>query len=700
MTNPPGENETVIVGAPAALLRQAADHFNNQSYKAAAAISKHLVEAEPDIAEAWYILGLVAIETRDFANAAVNIARAVSLEPENIAMRQSLAQALELNGQAEQAILAWRIYGQLAPEDPSAPFHLAGLSAESGDLKAAVELYDLSAQLAPDDPAPLVAMGRQLLSAQHHTSAVAAFRRAVIIDETRFDSWFNLASALHGLGDLDDAVKAFEAALAIDSENPDCHDAYSVALRDTGDIAGAVRHSERAVGLRPNSSEFRNNLGVAFIELGRTNEAVTALEAASALNPKGAEILNNLGIAYMGIGDLDKSVIHLQSALVLRNDWADVHHNLGNALRRMNRLEDATPHFQRALKLDPDNYKIHGSYALALLTMNRPEDAIAAYQQALDLAPDEPELHKGLGIAQLMTGDMAQGWRNYEWRWRCAGFTERNFNSSRWRGQRIENATLLIHAEQGFGDSLQFCRYIPLARKLSGAKRVIVEVQRPLLRLLRCLVDDTCDIIARRDPIPAVDFDIPMLSLPGLFDTTLDAVPADTPYLKNSEALERAWKKRVNAAAASPDIHKIGFVWSGNPNRQDDALRSCPIEEFARLWNVPDRAVYSLQVDAAPDALTQFPHVVDFSREISDFADTAALIQSMDLIITVDTAVGHLAGALGQPVWVLLGHAADWRYLQARADSPWYPTMRLFRQPTPGNWSAVIDDVRAALRDR
>lgn len=705
MTNPPDDNGSdpsegggsFLVVNPAALLQQAADHYNNHAYKASATICLQLIDANPDIGEAWRILGCVAIKTGDFKTAVGNLVRAVSLEPGNVAARGSLALALELRGQIDQAITAWRTYQNLAPDDPIAPFHLAGLLAGQGNLNDAINLFEEAARLRPDDPAPLLELGRQYFRAEQRSNAVETFRRAIRIDETRFDSWYNMASALHGYGDPDGAIDAYETANALNDENPDCHNALGVTLRERGDIAQAVHHGERAVELRPGASEFMNNLGATLILADRAGDAAEILEAARVLTPGDVNILNNLGVTYMTLDRLSDSIECFEAALSEREDWAEVHHNLGNVLRQSNRLDDAEPHFKRALSLSPDNFQIHGSYALALLAMNRPDDAIAAYLRALKLAPEEPELHKGLGIAQLMAGDMKGGWRHYEWRWRCAGFTERNFGSKRWRGQALKNATLFIHAEQGFGDTLQFCRYVPLARERSGAAHIVVEVQRPLLPLLRCFENDACKVIARGDPIPPVDFDIPMLSLPGLFDTTLNDVPCETPYLRTTDAFGQDWKARVDTACPSPGLRKIGFVWSGNPNRQDDALRSCPIEEIARLWDVPDCAAFSLQVDAEPDALAQYPHAIDLGSEVANFADTAALIQSLDLVITIDTAVAHLAGALGGPVWVLLGHAADWRYLLERNDSPWYPSMRLFRQPSPGNWGAVMNDVRAAL---
>ncbi|MBT5665735.1 MAG: tetratricopeptide repeat protein [Rhodospirillaceae bacterium] len=696
-SSPPDDGEPYVVGDTATLLQQAADHYNNHAYRATATICLRLIEANPDLGEAWYFLGRVAIETGDFKTAVEYLVRAVSLEPKNNAARGSLAYALESRGQIEQAITAWRTYRNLAPDDANAPFRLAALLAGEGKLDEAVDLYEEVVRLRPDDPAPLVELGRQYLRAQQGAIAVETLRRAVRVDETRFDSWYNLASALHGHGDPNGAIDAYESALDLDKENPDCHNALGVAFRERGEFAKAVHHGERAVILRPDIPEFLNNLGAALILNDRALDAVETLERALTLKPDDGEILNNLGVAYMGLGRLVESIACFEAVLSAQEDWADVHHNLGNAQRQANRLDDAEPHFKRALSIDPNNFQIHGSYAVALLTMNRPTDAIAAYRKAITLAPEEPELHKGLGIAQLMAGDMAEGWRNYEWRWRCTDFTVRDFGSKRWRGQRIENATLLIHAEQGFGDTLQFCRYIPLARKQSGAARVVVEVQRPMAPLLRCFEDGACTVIVRGDPIPTVGFDIPMLSLPGLFDAGLEDVPHETPYLRTTDALGRDWKARVDSASPSPTSRKIGFVWSGNPNRQDDALRSCPIEEIARLWDVPDCTIVSLQVDAGPGALARYPQIIDLGSHVTDFADTAALIQSLDLVITVDTAVAHLAGALGGPVWVLLGHAADWRYLLDRTDSPWYPSMRLFRQPSPGNWTAVMDDVRAAL---
>jgi Flp pilus assembly protein TadD len=593
-----GNPDSPLIGDAASLLREAAAHFNKQEFRAAATICLKLVDSHPDLGEAWHILGRIGVETSDFTNAVASLARAASLEPENIAIRFSLAQTLDKAAQPERALAAWRAYAQLAPED-----HVAQM---------------------------------------------------------------RIATTLHKQGAFESSVSFYEAALALDPENIDC----------------------------------RNALASALIAADRAVEGANMLEILRAHSPQDAEILNNLGVAYMGLNQLNMSIRRLTQALAIREDWAEPHQNLANALRRAGRLDQAEVHFQLALSIDPNDFRIYGNRALMFISGNKPDAAADSYHRALALAPNEPELRKGLGIAQLMAGDLTAGWRNYESRWNCAGFQRRNFGSERWRGQPIAGASLLIHAEQGFGDTLQFCRYIRLARELAGAARIIIEAQSPLLGLLECLVENDCILMARGAALPPVDFDIPLMSLPALFDTSLDAVPADIPYLSPADPLRQKWATAVDQKIRDKNAMKVGFAWAGNPNRQDDVLRSCPYADFSRLFDHPDAAFFSMQLDSPPGLISQASGIVDLTAEITDFADTAAFIESMDLIITVDTATAHLAGALGKPVWVLLGYAADWRYLMARTDSPWYPSMRLFRQPKHGDWRAVIIDVLDALKNR
>jgi hypothetical protein len=303
-----------------------------------------------------------------------------------------------------------------------------------------------------------------------------------------------------------------------------------------------------------------------------------------------------------------------------------------------------------------------------------------------------------LGIAQLAAGDFDQGWMNYEARWSAARFTspKRAFPAPRWRGESLGPGAggaarrLLIHAEQGFGDTLQFCRYIPLIAERGGA--VVVECQPALRRLLDSLAEPYAGqvtVISRGDALPAVDFHIPLLSLPHILQTTLSTIPAFVPYLKASEPEARAWRNRLGGGSLN-----IGLVWSGNAKRQDDHMRSCPIDDLRPLLDLPGLRLFSLQKDRQeplPDGIE------DLSPDLSDFGATAAAIDALDLVVSVDTAVAHLAGAMGRPVWVLLGYAADWRYLLDRNDSPWYPTMRLFRQARAGDWSLPIHNIGEAL---
>ncbi len=337
-----------------------------------------------------------------------------------------------------------------------------------------------------------------------------------------------------------------------------------------------------------------------------------------------------------------------------------------------------------------------------MANLGRREEALASCERAIALKPDSPEAHFNKGACHLALGDYERGWEGYEWRWQTRHAAALpDFPGPLWRGDAaIANQTILVHAEQGFGDSLQFCRYVPM---LARRARVVLDVPRPLARLLASL-DCDMQIVARGDDLPPFDAWIPMLSLPRAFNTTLATIPAAVPYLRADPEQASRWRDRL---AALPG-RKVGLVWAGSPlSPQPRALamdrrRSMTLQQFAPLAEIPGLCLISLQKgEGAPQASTPPDGMVlhDWTNELRDFADTAALVEALDLVISVDTSVVHLAGALARPVWVLNRFDQCWRWLSGRTDSPWYPTARLFRQPEPGDWGSVIGEVAEALRN-
>ena len=395
---------------------------------------------------------------------------------------------------------------------------------------------------------------------------------------------------------------------------------------------------------------------------------------------------------------LGNSVACYRTALDLKPDYSEAHNNLGTALAYQEQLDDAIACYQTAIDLDPDFAEAHANLGNALAEQGQRGDAVGCYRMAIDLKPDFPEAHYSLAMAHLARGDMQAGWEEYEWRWKTREgiVARRNFPQPQWRGEAAAGQTLLIHAEQGLGDTIQFCRYATLAA--TRGLRVIVELQKPLVRLLRSL-SGADSVLGVGERPPPFDLQCPMLSMPLAFRTTIDTIPGCSPYLHADKVKAAAWQERL---AAMPDQgHRIGLVWAGAARKATalaavDRRRSLAPERFATLLELPGSQFFSLQ--RTGPAMPEGFRLTDHMEEMEDFADTAALIANLDLVITVDTAVAHLAAALGKPVWVLDRFDSCWRWLFGRRDSPWYPTLRLYRQPHPGDWDSVLAEIANDLR--
>src|SRR3989441_401595 len=376
---------------------------------------------------------------------------------------------------------------------------------------------------------------------------------------------------------------------------------------------------------------------------------------------------------------------------------ASHHYNLGETYRATGKLEDAIASYRQALALKPDFAEAHKSLGIALWDQGKLDEAITCFRQALTLKPDYVHAHCSLGLALLSAGDLSRGFTEYEWRWRlkeferqCAGLI---LPQPFWDGSELNGRTILLYAEQGFGTTIQFIRYAPLVARGGGC--VIVACQPELVRLLAS-VAGTAQVVSEREPLPDFDLHAPLLSLPRIIGTTLETIPSQCPYLSPPESSSVK-------VEATPDVKlKVGIVWAGLPIHRNDRNRSCPLSYFLELAELPGVAVYSLQkhpIAAGLGEVTLGMLVHNLSDQIGDWADTAAAICQLDLVLTVDTGVAHLAGALGWPVWVLLPHVGvDWRWMDGREDSPWYPSMRLFRQDAPGDWPGVFATVSAELQ--
>jgi tetratricopeptide (TPR) repeat protein len=462
-----------------------------------------------------------------------------------------------------------------------------------------------------------------------------------------------------------------------------------------GSTAAALASYDRAVALRPDHAKAHYNRGVALHELGRLDEALASYERAIALKSDFVEALNNSGNILADLKRHDEALASFDRVLDLRPDFSEALNNRGVTLYELRRFGEALASHERALAVHADNPEALNNRANALHALGRHDEALADYARAVALRPDYAEAHWNEGLARLRLGDFRGGWPRYEWGWK-AGYrgAARPFTRPRWTGaEPLAGKTLLLHAEQGFGDTIQFARYAPLIA--AAGARVIVEAHASLGPLLSGM-QGVSSIVSSGAPLPAFDFHCPLLSLPLALGTELHGIPAGAPYLHAPESRLEHWQARLPRTGGL----RVGLAWSGR--EKPDPGRSTTLAQLAPLFELPGIQFVSLQKelrDADAAALRARSGFLHFGPDLVDFADTAAIIGQLDLVISIDTVVAHLAGALGKPVWILLPLLADWRWLLDRDDSPWYPTARLFRQDKPRNWTPVIARVRAALEE-
>ena len=614
--------------------------------------------------------------------------------------------------------------------DGLVPFAAAREREAAGALADAARLYRQAIAADADFFEPCNNLGNVLRRLGQHDEAVAVLSRAVALSPRTAGAHHNLALALLALGRLDDAAAALERAVACDAT-------YAPAFFTLGNLhqqarrwADAATTYERLLAIRPDDHRTHNNLGTVRLAQNRPDEAVASFRAALRLVPDYTDALINLGAAQAE-DDFVEAIAVLQRAIALRPDLPQAHNNLGNALltderpaealacfeqalrlspayqqawrnlgatlSELDRHDQATAAFERAIALDPSDPVARFNHGNALWRLGALDEAAALFESAIALEPSHFGARNNLSRLQLSRGDFAQGWRGQECRWESDSLagSRRTFPQPQWQGEPAAGRTLLIHAEQGFGDTIQFCRYVPLAKALG--LRVILEVQKPLVRLLRGL-EGAEHLLARGEPLPPFDLHCPTMSLPLAFGTTLDTIPCPpAPYLAPDQAEAAAWPARL---AGLDDRPRVGLVWKGCSGFKVDRERSIAPERMATLLCVPGIHFFSLQ--KAGPALPDGARLIDLMPAMADFAATAALIANLDLVIAVDTAVAHLAAAIGKPVWLLDRHHCCWRWLLGRTDSPWYPTLRIIRQPARADWDsvfAIITRDLAAFRD-
>ncbi|HVT89186.1 MAG TPA: tetratricopeptide repeat protein [Tepidisphaeraceae bacterium] len=538
----------------------------------------------------------------------------------------------------------------------------AGRHFQSGQLQQALHLLKQILAQQPNQPDVLHLMGIILGQQGHLTEAIGHVHRAITIQPAAAFYYCSLGQMLASAGRLSESVASYHKGLELQADIPDAWHEMGLVLNKLSRRDEAVAAIERAIQLRDDDSAFWGSLGHVHYSKNDHEAAIRAYERALELRPDFAEAHNDLGAALIERGRFDEAVQHCERAVALRPDFEFAQRNLGTALNKTGKLAEAESAFRKALAMKPD-------------------DALA---------------HTNLGLTLLLQGDFEQGWIEHEWRSRAPelGLAWIQCLQPQWDGRDLEGQTILLWTEQGFGDTIQMARYAPMVAAKGG--KVLLRVQAPLLRIMQSL-SGVEQLSSDAKPLPHFDVHCPLLSLPKCFGTNSSNIPADIPYLRADQSLVAQWQKRLRKENRS----KVGLVWSGFANNRNNFNRSTTLDALSILAQAGDFCFISLQKGPAAEQ-TKNPidglSLVDWTNELVDFADTAALIQNLDLVISVDTVVAHLAGAMGKPVWTLLSTDHDWRFPLGKEATPWYSTMQLFRQPKIGDWNSVIQQVAEALR--
>ncbi|RFU46157.1 tetratricopeptide repeat protein [Paraburkholderia sp. DHOC27] len=544
-----------------------------------------------------------------------------------------------------------------------------------------------------------------------YTEAEELYREILALRPKHFDATQLLGALALQAGRLDEGITLLKQAVAINGMQAPIHSNLAYAYNARHRYQEGLASANRALALRADFVDALNNRGNALAGLDQPADALASFERALSKQPDFVQGWNNRACVLRDLGRPADALASCDQAIALQPNYADAWSNRANALSDLNRPADAQQSYQRAIELAPALADAWNNLGLTLVDLGQHPQALQSYEQALSLNPEFAEAHWNASLCLLQMGRLEEGWQKYEWRWERSRIKagKRVFAQPLWLGEfSLAGKTILLHAEQGLGDTLQFCRYAAKVAALGA--RVLLEVPAELMRLLTGL-EGVGELIEQGQPLPAFDCHCPLLSLPLAFKTEVGSIPASTPYLSADKAASQQWAERLGGATAqAPHALKVGLVWAGGNRphvaelRKNDARRSIALDALRPLFDVPQVQFYTLQMGPAAQQLGDSPElsarVIDYTAYLTDFADTAALVSNLDLVISVDTAVAHLAGALGKPVWILNRFDTCWRWMLTRADSPWYPSARLFRQPALGDWTHVVQSVREALVNR
>jgi tetratricopeptide (TPR) repeat protein len=630
-------------------------------------------------------------------DALVNYNKAIRLKPDYAEAHNNRGAVLMDLKLVDDAIASYDKAIELNP-NYAEPYNNRGTALRIVNrFEDALKNYDKAIQLKPNNAEVYNGRGIVLRNLNRLDEAIASYDKAIELNPNYAEVFNNRAIIFWYLKRPEDALKNYDKAIQLNPEYAGALNNRGLVLKGLNRIEDALASYDKAIQLNPEYAGAFNNRGIALKNANRFEDALASYDKAIQLNPEYAEAFNNRGLVLKDLNRFEDALASYDKAIQLNPEYAEAYNNIAIVLKDLNRLEEALASYDKAIQLNPEYAEAYNNRGTVFREMRCFEDELKCYNKAIELKPDYAGAYWNKSLLRILAGEYKEGWELYEWRRRMDSLKEYypNHPQPLWLGNdSLAGKKILIQSEQGLGDTLQFCRYLLMLKELKP-ERIIFEVNRPLVFMMVTL-GIGMDIIQKKSPLPSFDYYCPLLSLPHAFKTSLDTIPAQTPYLSADTDKSAYWSKKLGQKKK----FRIGLAWSGSPSHHNDHNRSLSFSQLKSLFSLPFE-FHSLQKEIRKEDkknLNKHKNVIQHQDDLKDFTDTAALADQMDLIISVDTSVAHLAGALGKKLWILLPYMPDYRWMLDREDTPWYPSARLFRQPKNADWESVIKNLNTELK--
>ena len=676
-------------------LEKAFGSYDNGDFSEAERLCTSILAVNGECLDALHLLALTQSELGKNNAALDNYNRALAIRPEFAEALNNRGNTLQKLGRFDEALESYERALAIRPDYAEAYNNRGNTLQELKRFDEALESYEQALAIRPDYAEALNNRAVTFQELKRFDEALESYQRALAIRPDYAEAHNNRGNTLQELKRFDEALESYEQALAIRPDYAEALNNRAVTFQELKRFDEALESFERALAIRPDYAEAHNNRGNTLQELKRFDEALESYQRALEIRPNYAEAHNNRGNTLQELKRFDEALESFERALAIRPDYAEALNNRGNTLQKLGRFDEALEGYERAVAIRADYAEAFNNRGNALQELVRFDEALESYERALAIRPDYAACHVNRAFLLLQTGRFAEGWQGYEWRRKIDDGTARPLSGPEWTGGDTNARRLLFYFEQGLGDTIQFSRFACSVAARGG--EVLLEVQPSLGGLLGSL--EGVKVIRNGATLPEHDAELPLMSLPHVLGATLETIPRDVPYLFAEPARVEAWAKRLPAGQ-----FRVGIVWQGKSTADVDIGRSIPLRSFAPLCRIPGLTLISLQKYDGAEQLAHLPPGMtvetlgaEFDAGSDAFVDCAAVMMNLDLVISSDTAAAHLAGALGRPVWIVLKHVPDWRWMMDREDTPWYPTARLFRQARRDDWDEVFERIAGEL---